>query len=398
MLPQLVYILATCLAAARGIKYEHLVYDTEPTLDPNAMTRIMGSNLTFGVGYHVLYRGNTPLYPKDDKRNSKVVSTTAYTPHEFFFYYDFKSEKFYIRDSRCRFMCMNPCGDVFMSSQIVKHYCKFKVVKETDYYKLFIPSSYVSDKNQTLRYLSFDTEHNLVVGKTKIVNESLIPAEFMINGKKNSHQHKCPKIPKMASIVLDNDPNNRCRMPSKSDFNPTLIKTPISVSLGARYFYSLKLNNMYVTSNAQLASYTNEYTTFQKEQITVDNVFVFRSTDSCNYLCLNKCGVVYMATGFNNDCKIKVESSGNENIVHLKFVKNNYYLAAGDDSLTNTTNSSYKTQLELIESEVNVMGYDRKCGIIDVDKVSDSDDSCANTAATFTKSLFAPIVMYMIVK
>lgn len=356
------------------------------------------SSLVFGEGYEIVFNRDTPVYPKNLDQNSMIKSISKYENHTFYLYHDRKSEKFYVRDESCRFLCLNPCGVAYMSNVIVKHYCKFKIEEKSGLYRLYIPSSGASLKKVTYRYLSFDVSRNVVNGVLNLHNPDLVPYEVKMENKK-TNQTGCTKIGKMVALNFDAKESSRCSLPKVSEMTPAEITKDIQVVSSVRYFYHLKLPDGYVTSSASLNPMMGDYSRFHKEMVNT-NAYVFRNTDTCDYLCMNKCGVVYMSLIYNTDCKLRIQETTAVGNVYLKFERHHYYLSVDSQGfLSNSTHPTYRNQVQLQMTEMdNTQAYDKKCGVIRTDTSSETDDSCVNVANRIGRSLLSTLFVYFVVK
>lgn len=356
------------------------------------------SSISFGVGYSLVHNKETPVYPRSLDQNAYIVSTTKYENHTWYLYRDTKVDKFYIRDQSCRFMCLNPCGTAFMTNVLVKHYCKFKIEEKDSMHRVYIPSSAVATKNTNYRYLTFDSTFNIVKGVLNLKKSDLVPYTFAMEPTK-TNQTGCTKIGKMASLNLDLRQNTRCTLPTVREMTPADVTKELQVVSSIRYFYHLKMNDGYVTSTANINPVMGDYSRFHKEMINT-NLYVFRSTDNCNYLCLNKCGVVYMSLKFNDDCKIRIVETTAANNVYLKFDRHQSYLTVNEQgTLTNSTTITYRNQVQLEMTEMeNMHAYDKKCSVLRTDSVSDNDDACINVANRIGRSMLPTLFVYFVMK
>ncbi|AQQ80395.1 FGF-2 [Betabaculovirus altermyunipunctae] len=356
------------------------------------------ASLTFGSGHSLVYDLETYVYPRTPNQNAPIVSTTKYDNHTWYFYRDVKTDKYYARDDTCRFMCMNPCGTAFMSNVLVKHYCKFKIDSNDEHYKLYIPSS-VGSSRRSYRYLVFDSKFNAVKGVIGMTNHTEIPFKFSIEPTR-TNQTGCTRIGKMSAINLDAHSTTRCSLPRTTELvKGGEITKEIQVVSNIRYYYHLKMHGGYVTSSANIHPLIGDYSRFQKEMINV-NVFVFRNTDTCNYLCLNKCGVVYMSLKHNSDCNIRIVDTTASGNVYLKFLRHDTYLAVDSDgNLTNSTSITYLNQVELDMTEIDDQrAYDEKCSVIRPDADAESDDACINVANRIGRSMLSTLFVYFVLK
>ncbi|AJK91781.1 fgf-2 [Spodoptera frugiperda granulovirus] len=356
------------------------------------------SSITFGPGYTLVYNRDTPVYPRSSEQNAQIVSTSKYENHTWYFYHEPKSNKYFVRDETCRFMCLNPCGLAFMSNVLVKHYCKFRIEKYTDMYRLYIPSSNSSTKTTNYRHLVFDSKFNIVRGELNVHPLTSVPYSFIME-RTLTNQSGCTKIGKLVAINLDAHESTRCTLPKVREMAPVDVTKEIQVVTNNRYFYHLKLNGGYVTSNAGLNGMMGDYSRFHKEMINT-NTYVFRSTDNCNYLCMNKCGVVYMSLKYNTDCKIRVVPTTAANNVYLRFERHHYYLAEDAKGvLSNSTEPTYRSQVQLEMTDLDdVHGYDKKCSIIKTDSAADNDDACMNVANRLGRSMLPTLFVYFVMK
>lgn len=374
------------------------------------------SSIDLGKGYTLLYNGDTPLYPQSLSQNAPVVSISKYQNHTFYFYFDKKVNKYYIRDDTCRFMCLNPCGVAYMSDVLVKHHCKFRVDSGGGgdaMYRIYVPNSARSEKNSYYRYIFFNTTSNVVQGKTNVKDISSVPYELKVTSTKTD-QMKCTKIAKIAPINLDLVNSSRCELPKITKVTAADITREIKVYSSNRFFYHLKVIDGYINGAGTLDTILGDVTRFHKEQL-LDQTYVFRNTDNCKYLCMSVCGKVYMSLSYKTDCLVNVLATTMANSVYFQFDRNKNYLTVDEyGSLTNSTTRTYRSQVQMAMTENHVLdAYDRKCNMINTnidDEDEEEDENCSaqpnisnkstmkNVSYPITKSVLPTLLFYFVFK
>ncbi|AOW41479.1 fgf-lp [Trichoplusia ni granulovirus LBIV-12] len=367
------------------------------------------SSIALGMGYTLLYKGDTPLYPRSLSQNAQVVSISKYENHTFYFYFDSKVNKHYVRDDTCRFLCLNPCGVAYMSNVLVKHHCKFRIDNNADaMHRIYVPNSAHSEKNSNYRYVIFNDTLNVVQGKTNVKDLSTIPYDFKITSTK-TNQTECTKIAKIAAINLDSIRGSRCELPKITEVTAAEVTREIKVYSSNRFFYHLKLVNSYVTSAGTLDLVMGDHTRFHKEQL-LNETYVFRNTDNCKYLCMSVCGKVYMSLSYKTDCLVNVLPTTVANSVYFQFDRKKNYLTVDDYGfLSNSTTHTHRSQVQMAMTENHVLdAYDKKCNMIDTNAEDEEDEDCSaqltisNNSTmkhiSYTKSLLPTLLFYFVLK
>ncbi|ACZ63591.1 FGF-2 [Pieris rapae granulovirus Wuhan] len=305
------------------------------TLSP--MEYLLQTNKTYGLGFSVgLDRNNINLY--SDPSSFSVRST----PANFTYYFFRDKSKYFIRDHQCNFLCVNPCGESFMSPIRFQHYCKFNIIKNlNNKYSVYASSKSVSI---THRILEFDNVENKLRARiVKNANESMMETipPFQLKNGPILYRGKCVPINKVEQKNLDTT-EERCKL---NDIVKSTAPTNVDVYVKKDNvkFYKLRLEN-------------DQNTAFENGDVFVKNVlqpnvYSLRNVKTCKYVCQNyDCGV-YMSDENSNECKIRVEQNEDRNSFFIRFLHNNYYLSYNASVDTMSFSHNTKTRIEFVEAE-----------------------------------------------
>ncbi|QOD40074.1 fgf-2 [Matsumuraeses phaseoli granulovirus] len=360
----------------------HLLNDD---IVPSPMFYLQMTNKTFGLGYTVGVDHNLNLYTE---RYSNYIRST---PSNYTYYFFKDRNKYYIRDERCNFVCVNPCGTVFTSAIRYQHYCKFVIDKFDNKYSIFASST---GQATTHRILNFNKTLNMLTANVVYNTNDTVhnKAPFTLKHGPRPQMNKCVSLLKVPQKNLDMKDQERCQL--DIDVSAAAIINPnidMYVKQDNKKFYKLKMGNSYINGDGAL---TGENVIFQKNYVE-PNVYIFRNVDTCKYLCQSsECGV-YMAEENSKECNIKVEQSLLRDSFYIKFMYNNYYLSYNntDDSMTFSHNT--KSRIEFVETvydnkvscnpvEINNEPSTKKCG---------DNNSSANTLTINLPHLFLFLVL-----
>nr|ANY57623.1 PlxyGVORF104 protein [Plutella xylostella granulovirus] len=306
------------------------------------------SNKSIGIGYGLLYNKTDYLYYKNANEYSNISTVTKRQKHTFYFYKDtFRNDgKFYIRDDNCKFMCLNPCGHVFMSSTIFTHICKFFIKPVNDSVKIFTKSRATPFTYKSLKY---NEKSNELVGELYLNSEDDVTASFSLVGDVESFQTYCKKIGETKQKNLDLSTEERCTTPVIED-TPDYQKK-IVVAYEFKNVYDIKVgdNSIFIGSDAKLSAYSDLNTKFYKHTVGVNSV-VFKHAKSCKYLCVTGCGQTYMTSDYNEDCTIRLDMSRTSSEFYFRVIKHNKYMYLNNTWLD--LRDKPKTYFKLYETNV----------------------------------------------
>lgn len=292
----------------------------------SVMEYLEATNKTHGVGFTVGCDHNINLY--SEPSTSKVRSTPA--SYTYYFFRD-RTNKYFVRDETCKFLCANPCGVVFVSPVILQHYCKFVVTQNGDAYGLYLSGA------TSHRVLEFDKEANLLKGRTVYnVNDTVRePTPFRFKNGPVTYAGDCVPITKVPSKNLDAS-GERCNL---SVTKPTSYPNfDVHVKKDSKKYYKLRVETHGTLSGVFLKS------------VVEPNVYQLRNVETCEYMCRSsECGVYMSPDGSKEDCKIHVEQSFLRDSFYIRFKHDNYYLTVVDGELTVSHNSG--SRIEFVETE-----------------------------------------------
>lgn len=300
-------------------RYRYEVRTMEDTIrDTTPAGYLARSNKNEGVGYSIVF-DNIRLHP--DPESNSIRSTTA--NYTFYFYRD--GPKFYIRDRKCNFVCMNPCGTVYTSPVRLQHQCKFAVgLGAGGLFKIYAVSRGV---NTTYRGFEFVREDNILRGRIRLASEADVSASFRLEGQPR-HERSCKRIASVPQKNLDvrregeGDDVNRCSMIDTAAVfsNPN---ADVVVREETKRYYALRMDRGYLDGNGALSA---RKSVFVKHYVS-PNVYVFRNAETCKFLCLSReCGL-FASGGYTAECQIRVEQSLLRDTLFVRFLKTNYYLS-----------------------------------------------------------------------
>lgn len=340
------------------------------TDETTVFSRLIASTKLNGVGFNVAVK-NTDQYTNLHVTNDNVVRVTT-ANYTFYFHHD--GNKYYIRDSSCNFLCANPCGVVFTSPIRLQHYCRFNIkLMNTGLFKIYLDTY----SNGSIKYKSLDfvVADNKLRALTNLRNYTDVKAAFKIHGTPIYHT-SCPRLSIADSKNLDalsvEDMSKKCAIPELND-NDVLPNYDVHMKQDRRQYYQIKIGGEYIDGEGGVAQNSK---VFQKHFIN-PNVYAFRNTKTCKFICQNsKCGV-YMSNVYSNDCKLRVEQSLLRDSFFVKFVQNNYYLSYTNNNVTYSANPKSK-----IEFDDYMYGVVSGCPSFDVYSPSPTNDDCYRNKGT----------------
>lgn len=312
-----------------------IVNDANDSLHTDPLKYLETTNKTFGLGYTINYDNNVNLFSDDTSIN--VKSTTS----NFTYFFYLVKNKYYIRDDKCNFICINPCGKVFTSPMRLQHFCKFIIKKIKNKYSIYTSSTGVT--NTTYRVLKFDVNRNVLKGKiVSHTNDSVTEkALFKLTNGPVPYKGSCIPVTKVQQKNLDTS-DDRCNVDKSITDNkktkPVSI-TDVYIKKDNLKFYKIRFSDSKYSSDVYIKNVIN------------NNVFVIRNVKSCKYLCQNiKCGV-YESYENSLDCLINVHQKTSNAPFYVRFVSNNYYLSYNETTDSMAFSHNTKGILEFVDTD-----------------------------------------------
>nr|QGY99851.1 FGF [Cydia pomonella granulovirus] len=307
----------------------HLSEDTILHDSVSPATYLKRSNKTHGFGYVIGLdddHHNTNLQSSTDSPD--IRSTTA--NFTYYFYLD-NNNKYYIRDNRCNFVCVNQCGTVFTSEVRLRHHCKFNLVWRGSACGIYT----VNKEGVVSKILQFDMEQNLL---TALINTSVpvdgLPTPFTLKHGPKLMGNRCEALNKVSQRTL-NTSKNKCVVDS-------ILKEDVEDVVTDKRFYKLRMGNAFIDGDDLI---------FHKTELDQPNVYTFRNVHTCKFLCeSSECGV-FMSDRNGSECRVRVERSGSS--YHIRFVGNNYYLSYNNSDSSMAFSHSTKSNIVFEETEYN---------------------------------------------
>lgn len=387
MLRLTIIVLLCASISTQSAKFEYVVdtIDDGMIMDSSPMGFLERSNKTLGAGYVLGINDLNNIYVDD---SSRLRATTA--DKYFYFYKD--NSKYYIRDEKCNLICLDPCGEAYPSAYRLQHYCKFKVEKATGIrVKIYIVSSGPILNYRALEFVQAD---NIVRGRVNIKSLEDVPASFKLKGPLKL-QNKCPNISKVRQFNLDAKPegsieNTRCSRLNLKAISQNRVLATLPIKQQSMLFYNLKIEEKYVNGKGKLEDSPSEATVFLKQFIK-PSVYTFVNSQTCNYLCLNKCGSVYMSPEMNKDCNVALEQADDRNEHYIRFNNNNYYITYNDTTGAPGFSRGGKSKVVLVETT------DTKFTCrVNVNSTGPPDDKCAHNLGNKLIVSLPPLFIFLL--
>jgi hypothetical protein len=348
------------------------------------------TNKTVGVGYQLLNNGTAHLYYNTNQGYSAVKAVVEYVPHTFFFYKD--DFKVYIRDDRCRFLCINMCGQVFLSPVRFRNVCRF-VLHQTAATSVKIYGE-TQLANKTLK---FAADKNLLTSQSGTqwndtndasTNFNLIVPPLV----EERYQKSCLKIKETVRLNLDASPANRCKLPDLRQIKEPRQRTS-HIGDKTQTIYNLQLNEEVYVSETGVSADRNTY--FFKYYVGTNQI-ILANAANCKFLCQNKCGRVYFTTTFNPDCTTKMHFSRGSNKKYLRFENSKLYASVNESRLDYS-----QTPLTPITFVAGIAKSDKVC-TFNLQTDAPADEQCKNQAALVFSlpflTMFIQILMSVVLK
>lgn len=337
------------------------------------------TNSTVGVGFKLLYE-NQPLYPNASMEYASVVTHSLFQTTTWYVYQDrHQKDNFYWRDNNCRFLCMNPCGQVFVSTKILVHYCKWKLRPRNggNSFHVFIEGTAKEQQDTRYRGLKFNSKKNLLEGQIDAKQVSSLSNDFELQRVPHEfmRSNKCSVISLTTKLRA-----RKCELVPLTSPVTNRVSPSVGLSQELRIFMNIKTHNGFVSQNGAIISSPDESTLFHK--IKIDrNKMAFRSTAGCRYLCLNSCGRIYFSTQYSSDCDVTLTLPSAQGVV-IKFLLTNKYFKAGDVRLKSADEPNARARIQLIAGIPDVKNYDAVCAPTDFSTVESVDSECYHNHAT----------------
>ncbi|QBQ01661.1 fgf-2 [Hyphantria cunea granulovirus] len=358
----------------------------------NPVKHIDMSNKTVGAGYQILNNGTTHLYYNINQGYSAVKAVVKYVPHTFFFYKD--GVKVYIRDDKCRFLCVNICGQVFLSPVRFRNVCRF-VLHPTAENSIKIYTVIGDAAQPVYKTLEFAADKNLLTTQVGQINETSASTDFNLNVPplvEERHQNNCLKIQETVRLNLDASPTNWCKLPDLQQIKGPRQKVA-HIGDKTQTIYNIQLNEETFVSETGVGADRSTY--FFKYNVGA-NQLVFANSANCKFMCQNKCGSVYFTHTFNADCIARLHYGRGLNKKYVRFDNSNLYMSL------NISRLGYSEMpMSSISFVAGIAKSDKVCSF-NLQTDAPADEQCKNKAALLLTlpfiTMFIQILVSVMVK